>query len=163
MLSIIASAVPHILRIFGIEILLESFSTTSIYRLDGYIPIKYFEEFESKLQEKFGTTITLLKEEAYDAPILKSNPFLIDAFETLTRLGALPRYNTIDATPFTFILFPLFWGLMVGDIAYGIIILFAAFYLQKRFENESMKAIAKIFMVSCNPLVFPNIIRLSSV
>ncbi len=142
-------------RITGLKLLLNSFSTDTIFRIDGFVPEKFIKEFEVQLQEAFGATVTIHKEKATtNAPILRTNPPPIEAFETLTNLGALPKYKTLDPTPFIFVLFPLFWGLMVGDIAYGIIILFSAYYLRKRVKIEAVNAIGKILMVAAVWAIF---------
>lgn len=142
-------------RITGLKLLLNSFSTDTIFLLEGFVPEKFIKKFETQLQEAFGATITILKEKATtDAPILRTNPPPIEAFETLTNLGTLPKYKTLDPTPFIFVLFPLFWGLMVGDIAYGIIILLSAYYLRKRVKTEAVNAIGKIFMVAAVWAIF---------
>ncbi|MFQ5819245.1 MAG: V-type ATP synthase subunit I [Candidatus Heimdallarchaeota archaeon] len=142
-------------RITGLKLLLNSFSTDTIFRIDGFVPEKFIKKFEVQLQEAFGAIITIHKEKATtDAPILRTNPPPIEAFETLTNLGALPKYKTLDPTPFIFVLFPLFWGLMVGDIAYGIIILLSAYYLRKRVKTEAVNAIGKIFMVAAVWAIF---------
>jgi len=136
-------------RITGLKLLMKSFFTETIFRIDGFIPEKFLKQFETELKAAFGETVTILTEEAAtDAPILQTNPPPIDVFETLTRLGAVPKYKTIDPTPYTFVLFSLFWGIMVGDIAYGIIIFLGAYYVRKRMENETFRAIGKIFMIS---------------
>jgi V/A-type H+-transporting ATPase subunit I len=136
-------------RTTGLNLLMKSFFTETIIRIDGFIPEKFLNRFETELKARFGATITILTEAATsDAPIFRNNPPPIDVFETLTRLGGVPKYKTIDPTPFTFVLFSLFWGLMVGDIAYGIIIFLGAYYVRKRMENEAFRAIGKIFMIS---------------
>ena len=142
-------------RITGLKLLLNSFSTDTIFRIDGFVPEKIIKKFEVQLQEAFGAIITIHKEKAtINAPIKRTNPPPIKAFETLTNLGALPKYKTLDPTPFIFVLFPLFWGLMVGDIAYGIIILLSAYYLRKRVKTEAVNAIGQIFMVAAVWAIF---------
>ncbi|MFQ6125292.1 MAG: V-type ATP synthase subunit I [Candidatus Heimdallarchaeota archaeon] len=142
-------------RITGLKLLMNSFSTDTIFRLEGFVPEKFIKKFEIQLQEAFGAIITIHKEKATtNAPILRTNPPPIKAFETLTNLGALPKYKTLDPTPFIFVLFPLFWGLMVGDIAYGIIILLGAYYLRTRVKTDAVNAIGKIFMVAAVWAIF---------
>ena len=49
-----------------------------------------------------------------------SNPPLFRPFEVITRTLPLPRYGTIDPTPFVAVFFPMFFGLMVGDVGFGV-------------------------------------------
>jgi V/A-type H+-transporting ATPase subunit I len=56
------------------------------------------------------------------APVTLHNPPLFRPFEVLTRMLPLPRYGTIDPTPFVAVFFPAFFGLIVGDIGYGVML-----------------------------------------
>jgi V/A-type H+-transporting ATPase subunit I len=54
-----------------------------------------------------------------DAPVALRNPPLFRPFELITRTLPLPKYGTIDPTPFVAVFFPMFFGLMLGDVGYG--------------------------------------------
>jgi V/A-type H+-transporting ATPase subunit I len=60
-------------------------------------------------------------------PVKYNNPSWIRPFEFLTTMFAPPRYGEIDPTPFFAPAFLLFFGLMLGDAGYGIIILLVAY------------------------------------
>jgi V/A-type H+-transporting ATPase subunit I len=51
-----------------------------------------------------------------------ANPRLFRPFELITRAFPLPRYGSIDPTPFVAIFFPMFFGLMLGDVGYGVLL-----------------------------------------
>jgi V/A-type H+/Na+-transporting ATPase subunit I len=51
--------------------------------------------------------------------VVLSNPRLFRPFEKLIALLPLPRYGTIDPTPFVAVFFPLIFGMMLGDVGYG--------------------------------------------
>jgi V/A-type H+-transporting ATPase subunit I len=79
------------------------------------------------LAAEYGDSIVVSevsKEEwaSQDAPVVLSNPRLLRPFEMLIRVFPLPRYGTIDPTPFVAVFFPAFFGLMVGDIGYGVVL-----------------------------------------
>ena len=59
---------------------------------------------------------------AEQAPVVLSNPKLFRPFEALVRFLPLPRYGTIDPTPFVAVFFPLLFGLMLADIGYGLVL-----------------------------------------
>jgi len=48
---------------------------------------------------------------------------LLRPFEGLASFVSVPRYGTIDPTPFLAITLPVFVGLMVGDVGYGVVLL----------------------------------------
>ncbi|MDX1775891.1 MAG: hypothetical protein R3297_04865, partial [Desulfobulbales bacterium] len=54
------------------------------------------------------------------------NPKYFKPFENFTRLLPLPSYTSFDPTPFIGLFFPLFFGLILGDAGYGIILLIIA-------------------------------------
>ncbi len=69
-----------------------------------------------------------------------SNPRLLRPFETLIRLLPLPQYGSIDPTPFVAVFFPAFFGLMVGDIGYGVILALLGLVLHARTAPGSVLA-----------------------
>ena len=43
------------------------------------------------------------------------------AFRVRHQLASVPRYGTIDPTPFVAVFIPLFFGIMLGDVGYGLV------------------------------------------
>jgi V/A-type H+-transporting ATPase subunit I len=77
------------------------------------------------------------------------NPAYLQPFELLVRLLPLPRYTSIDPTPFVAIFFPLFFGMILGDIGYGFILLLvtaSAILFAKR--RKIIRQAAEILLVS---------------
>jgi V/A-type H+-transporting ATPase subunit I len=70
-----------------------------------------------------------------DIPVKLNNPSPIKPFEVLTTLFANPKYNEIDPTLLIAFPFVFFFGLMLGDAGYGLVILilclFGYFHLGK--------------------------------
>ena len=60
------------------------------------------------------------REPVEKVPTLQRNGKTVSRFEFLTELISVPRYNEIDPSIFLAITFPIFFGLMVGDMGYGI-------------------------------------------
>jgi V/A-type H+-transporting ATPase subunit I len=58
-----------------------------------------------------------------DIPVALKNPSLARPFEVLTNLVARPRYDEVDPSILLFIGMPLFFGLMLGDIGYAIVLM----------------------------------------
>jgi V/A-type H+-transporting ATPase subunit I len=63
------------------------------------------------------------EEEHAAVPVVLRNPGWVRPFELLLSLLPPPRYGSIDPTPFLAGFFPLFFGLMLGDVGYGAIAL----------------------------------------
>jgi V/A-type H+-transporting ATPase subunit I len=58
-------------------------------------------------------------EEYGEVPVTLRNRRFVRSFELLLSLVPLPRYGSIDPTPFLAGFFPLFFGLMLGDVGFG--------------------------------------------
>lgn len=57
-------------------------------------------------------------------------------FELLTKLYGLPNYSEWDPTPLITLFFPIFFGFMIGDAVYGVILIFLTkFVLDKLVDN----------------------------
>jgi V/A-type H+-transporting ATPase subunit I len=57
----------------------------------------------------------------------------------------LPRYGSIDPTPFVAVFFPAFFGLMVGDIGYGLLLGVLALVLRARAKpGSTLRSAAEI-------------------
>jgi V/A-type H+/Na+-transporting ATPase subunit I len=101
--------------------------TPRAFVLEGWLPAQGRGSLETRLRETFGDDVVvseLSKEEwaSEDAPVALSNPRLLRPFETVIRLLPLPRYGSIDPTPFVAVFFPVFFGLMIGDVGYGVVL-----------------------------------------
>lgn len=68
-------------------------------------------------------------------PVLLKNNWFSRLFEPIGALFALPRYSEMDLTVFFAPFFLLFFGLCVGDVGYGVVILLAATFF--KFSSRS--------------------------
>lgn len=101
--------------------------TARAFVLEGWLPARARRDLDGGLHAVFGDEVVVSevsKEEweSEQAPVVLANPRLLRPFETLVRLMPLPRYGSIDPTPFVAVFFPAFFGLMVGDIGYGAVL-----------------------------------------
>jgi V/A-type H+-transporting ATPase subunit I len=101
--------------------------TPRAFVLEGWVPTRSRHLLEQRLGAALGDAVAVsevsIEEWASDdAPVVLSNPRLLRPFEALVKVFPLPRYGTIDPTPFVAVFFPAFFGLMVGDIGYGLIL-----------------------------------------
>lgn len=69
-----------------------------------------------------GGTLTAepVKEHEDEVPVYLRHKQPVRLFEYFTKLVSTPKYNEVDPTVTMAIFFPIFFGLMVGDIGYGI-------------------------------------------
>ena len=126
----------------------------------GWIPRKYLKKTRKALHEAFGDRVVIselktVAEDMQDAPVFYDNPRWVKPFEFIMQLVAAPRYREIDPSPILAIFFPLFFGIMVGDIGYGILILAIALAVRHRFAAIVFaKNLADILIISAIPTIF---------
>jgi V/A-type H+-transporting ATPase subunit I len=73
---------------------------------------------------------------------LKNNKF-ITPFEDVTSMFSMPKYNEIDPTPLLAPFYLLFFGLMVGDAGYGLVLMIATALILKFFHLK--KSMVRFF------------------
>ena len=126
----------------------------------GWIPKKYLKKTRLALHEAFGDRVVVNEldvkaDEMEDAPVFYDNPRWVKPFEFIMQLVAAPRYREIDPSPILAIFFPLFFGIMVGDIGYGFLILAIALAVRHRFAAIAFaKSLADILIISSIPTIF---------
>lgn len=117
--------------------------TTSTSTIFGWCPVKQEARLKKLVfQTTKGHSMVLSKDPEDDnVPILLRNPRFIRPFETLTEMFASPKYGEVDPTLFIAPLFVIFFGLMLGDAMYGIMVLVAGIVLLKGMgkNSESMR------------------------
>ncbi|MDD4307583.1 MAG: V-type ATP synthase subunit I [Thermoplasmata archaeon] len=94
--------------------------------IDAWVPTKSVDALRAGLAKIDSGSVDMLpvqQEQADSPPILLNNSKAVAPMEMLLEMFSLPSYNEIDPAAFMFITFPLFYGLMLGDIGYGIVIM----------------------------------------
>src|SRR5690625_773883 len=106
--------------------------------MEGYIPTDYCDTFkrliEKELGEHFYLHIKQADEHDPKVPILLENVKFAKPFESVTEMYALPKYNEIDPTPWFSIFYAIFFGMMIGDAGYGLMMLLLSFSIIKVFN-----------------------------
>lgn len=137
-------------RLRELEALPLSGVTARAFILEGWVPAPARAVVTDRMAAAFGAEVVVsevAREEwaSAEAPVVLSNPRLLRPFELLIRLLPLPRYGTIDPTPFVAVFFPAFFGLMVGDIGYGLMLGLLALVLRLRSRPDStLRSVAEI-------------------
>lgn len=93
--------------------------------LEGFAPTSEDSTISAFLDE---TSAIYISEEAKvedNPPVKLKNNWFAKAFEPIGSLYVLPRYNELDLTPFYAPFYMLFFGLCLGDMGYGIVLLLA--------------------------------------
>ncbi|MFN7951673.1 MAG: V-type ATPase 116kDa subunit family protein, partial [bacterium] len=108
-----------------------------VFVIAGWVPEARLESLVAGLASTCGGELvveTIGREHwnSDEPPVVLANPRLFRPFEVITRLVPLPRYGSIDPTPFVAVFFPMFFGLMLGDLGYGSLLVVLAVALGRR-------------------------------
>ncbi len=125
-------------------------ATPRAFVLEGWVPESGDPRLRSALATAFGAEVSVerVSQEQWrgeDVPVVLANPRLFRPFETITRTLPLPRYGSLDPTPYVAVFFPMFFGLMLGDAGYGFAAALLALLLHRRSQPGSrLRTIAEM-------------------
>jgi len=111
--------------------------TKDAFAMEGWIPKSKLGQVEFTL-EKFSDSTTIYELETKEeekAPTLMSNPPRFRLFEAFIRFYSLPQSKEFDPTMVFALIFPIFYGLMIGDTGYCIVILLVCLWVIRRVEK----------------------------
>jgi V/A-type H+/Na+-transporting ATPase subunit I len=120
--------------------------TDMTFVIAGWVPATALEKLESALVEAAGEAILfrslpLTPAMKKNAPVLLNNPPTARPFESLVKLLALPRYGHIDPTRLMAFFMPIFFGMMLGDIGYGLLLLVLSIIFIRKFKSGVVRDI----------------------
>jgi V/A-type H+-transporting ATPase subunit I len=102
-------------------------TTRHAFALEGWTPKADVTRLATAVKRDIGPLVSVeeVAEEEWTeepTPVVLENPRLFRPFEPIVRFMPLPRYGTIDPTPFVAVFFPVLFGLMLADIGYGLLL-----------------------------------------
>ena len=115
--------------------------TESTFILTGYIPEKYTERIQKELEAKFTASITFSDpDEDEDVPVLLENSRFSSPVEGITKMYAMPSKSDVDPTPVMSFFYYLFFGMMLSDAGYGVLMVIGTCIALSKFKlEESMR------------------------
>ena len=108
----------------------------SIMVLEGWVSDSDFHNVEKIVSKISSGHFVLDKIKTKElAPTKLENPTKTRFFEFFIRFYSLPRSDEIDPTMIFTIVFPIFFGFMVGDVGYGVVMLLGSLWLIHRLNH----------------------------
>ena len=113
-----------------------AYTTRLCFIIEGWMEQDEVVKLQSDLNQAFAGRVVLepqaiLEEDLDQVPVMLRNPGYFAPFEILSRLLPLPKYSSYDPTPLIGLFFPVFFGMILGDIGYGLVLLVIALALAK--------------------------------
>lgn len=135
-------------------------ATDTVNVIEGYIPLDMEEEFKKIVNKNSNKSnyleITEVDKDDEEVPILLKNSGITGLFASITQMYALPRYNEIDPTAILSIFYWIFFGMMVADFAYGLIlfIISGLALMFGRFDENKKKFLKFFFALSFSTMIW---------
>jgi len=107
------------------------------FALRGWVPAQEREHVLRSLDSQFGGDVMTAWRPADDhhdvgVPVKFDNPAWVRPFQGLLALFAPPKYGSFDPSWTLAVFFPLYFGIVVGDMGFGIVFALLALWLRRR-------------------------------
>lgn len=97
-------------------------NTGSVFYMEGWVPEKRRPDVEKMLSGYVSAFELSDPREGDNVPVKLDNGALVAPMSMVTEMYSLPDYRGVDPNPLIFPFFPVFFGIMYADIAYGLIL-----------------------------------------
>ena len=112
--------------------------TKRTFNLEGWVPEKCVDKVTEKLTACECYFAYRDPEEGEEVPVLVENNSLVYPFESVMEMYSLPDYRGFDPTKYYALFYAMFFGLMLSDAGYGIVIAIACFVILRKYALEGM-------------------------
>ncbi len=124
--------------------------TESTFVLEGYVPEKYFDSLKREIEKKHTAVISGFEPaEDEDVPVLLENSSFSSPVEGITKMYAMPSKTDVDPTPVMSFFYYLFFGMMLSDAGYGIVMVIGTMIALKKFKLENSMRKTLIMFRNC--------------
>jgi V/A-type H+-transporting ATPase subunit I len=116
--------------------------TEYAFVVSGWIPVNGIPELRKSLMAAFGEEVIVnqleIDEHDFgDVPVALQNPKAIAPFAWIMRnTRGLPQYGTLDPTWMIALFYPFIYGMIVGDIGYGMVMLGLVLWLKAKTKDK---------------------------
>ena len=112
--------------------------TDKVFLLEGWLPADRCAEIEKTL-EPFTCAIETrepTEDEYPQVPVQLKNNKLTRPLNMVTEMYSLPAYGTLDPNPLMAPFFILFYGIMMADMGYGLLMVIASVIISKKYRPK---------------------------
>lgn len=112
--------------------------TDKVFLLEGWLPADRCAEIEKTL-EPFTCAIETrepTEDEYPQVPVQLKNNKLTRPLNMVTEMYSLPAYGTLDPNPLMAPFFILFYGIMMADMGYGLLMMIASVIISKKYQPK---------------------------
>jgi V/A-type H+-transporting ATPase subunit I len=114
-------------------------TTPHSFLIDCWIPAHFLPKIKAILEKETDGSLFLEDfpvEHDEEPPTLLENPRPVKRFEYLLDLYSIPNYRDVDPSFVLSLIFPLFFGLMVGDVGFGALLILVGYIFITKFKKS---------------------------
>jgi V/A-type H+-transporting ATPase subunit I len=117
-----------------LEITRKPAGTKNFAVIQGYIPISMEKKFKGLTDRYISVTepVKVDKDSPNQLPTLLVNNRYAKTFEVITETQGLPNHGEVDPTPIIAYVWPVFYGVMFGDLGHGLLLFGLGMFLRYR-------------------------------
>jgi V/A-type H+/Na+-transporting ATPase subunit I len=123
--------------------------TEKTVTLEGWVPANKASSLEQVIKKVCNDFYHIEIEEVDEqdnVPIMFKNNKFVEPFESITEMYSLPNYGEADPTPIMSIFYVIFFGMMLSDAGYGLLITIGTLFALKSFKlDKAKKDFMKLF------------------
>ena len=137
-------------------------TTKQTFVAEGWVPTDQVTVVTNSLihaaEGKIFVTVVPSDPEHDSVPVEYNNPDFAKPTQVLMDVYSRPGYTEVDPTLMISIVFPLFFGLILGDVGYGLILLIMAYGLRKFLKGEEGRQLLTVLRNASISTIFFGII-----
>ena len=128
----------------------------TVLYFQGWVPAEQEKAVGAFLTEKGCAWETLdpTEEEIPDVPVQLKNNWLTKPLNMVTEMYSLPRYDNVDPNPLMAPFFILFYGIMMADMGYGLLMFLAGLIVTKKYHPKGIMGNLFGLMTLCGVSTF---------
>jgi vacuolar-type H+-ATPase subunit I/STV1 len=132
-------------QILKLKGLMQANEYTSFAKFSAWVPEDKKDEFEKALPKQ---NIRVYEEDDSSAPTKLANNAFAKPFELITKLYSVPKSQGFDPTFFIALSFPIFFGIMLTDVAYGLALAIIASIMFVKSKDDGVRGFTLLLIIS---------------
>lgn len=125
-------------------------SSKNVFVITGYVPQKHAKALAELLAERFEAAVEVSEPEAdADVPVMLENNAFSAPMEGVVEAFSYPGRGEVDPTAITSFFYYMFYGIMLSDAGYGLLLIAACGFVLARYRatlEEHVKKYIKMFL-----------------
>lgn len=133
-------------------------TTDSVFLVSGYMPESEAEELSFAMENNYNAYVEFSQPDFDDpeVPVLLKNNGFASGVEGITDMYSPPSNNDVDPNPVMSFFYYAFFGLMLSDAGYGILMVLFSLFAEKKLKvrGNTKKSVNMIYYSGISSIIF---------